>query len=637
MWKQKNFFQKLSVIILVCGVTFGCPDISQAASSESVSVGISIVSENLEKPVVNVQVVDDYFLALSGTTVANGEVHISITGDGGYSKTVTTSADADGDWSYETEALNDGIYVVSCYVEDSLGNRSADSDEKTEEIDLKAPDFSVKVIGEGEIKIESSGGTGFPGGTVHLKITGSDGASDDIRLELDVDGDGDWDDVIDSLLPGEYSVEVFTEDNDGNESPTVSHSFRIEIAEVAVIEEEVLPVEPEIVTEEPLPIAPGSEVIGGVPVLSPAIAEVSGGMENLVDGILKSEVVKKTKEVLMAGLESVNASMRFANEKLKVAAQALDNPIGQAVTTVAAASGVMSIWSIIYNAISTTAGNSFIYFGNSFLLFFQSLWRRGVKNWGTVFESETNMPIDFATVKIYSKDGRVLDSVLTDKEGRFGFLVAEGLYSVEVQKDGFVFPSRVNKEMFDKDLYKNIYMGGQVHFEADQVINFNIPIDVQGRSLRESSKEKIKAMSLPWKAWLRIIQNVIFVAGFLLAIFNVIYLTSLISIVFFLVYVAVIFYQIFGHQKSYGKLIDKATGEPIPFAVVSIFHPQDPSKKIGFVISDMMGRVYRLIENGKYDLNIKGKTLSGHDFHVKEAAKVKNGVLNEKVEINPQK
>ncbi|MDP1620690.1 MAG: carboxypeptidase-like regulatory domain-containing protein [bacterium] len=254
-----------------------------------------------------------------------------------------------------------------------------------------------------------------------------------------------------------------------------------------------------------------------------------------------------------------------------------------------------------------------------------------------MFESETNLPIDFATVKIYSKDGRVLDSVLTDKEGRFGFLVTEGSYSVEVQKEGFVFPSKVNEKMFDKDLYKNIYTGGQVHFEADQVIDFNIPIDVQGKSLREFSQEKIKSMSLPWKTWLRVFQWTVFAAGFLLTIFNVIYLTSLLSILFLLVYLAVIFYQIFGNQKSYGKLIDKTTGEPIPFAVVSIFHPQNPAKKIGFVISDMMGRVYRLIENGKYDLNIKGKTLSGYDFHVKEAAKVKHGVLNDKVEINPKK
>ncbi|MDZ4385273.1 MAG: Ig-like domain-containing protein, partial [Candidatus Moranbacteria bacterium] len=173
MIKQKIFFQGLAAIILICGASFAYPDFSIAASTDSVSVGIDIVSEDLEKPVVNLQVVDDYFLSISGTTIANGEVHISITGDGGYSKTVTTSANADGNWSYETEALNEGSYTVWCYVEDGFGNRSVDSDEKTEEVELKDPDFSVKVIGEGEIRIESSGGTGFPGGTVHLKITGS--------------------------------------------------------------------------------------------------------------------------------------------------------------------------------------------------------------------------------------------------------------------------------------------------------------------------------------------------------------------------------------------------------------------------------------------------------------------------------
>lgn len=640
MFKQRKIFQNMAAILLVCGIVLGYPGVSRAASADSVSVGIDIVSESLERPVINVQLVDDYFMLLSGTTISNGEVHITITGEDGYSKTVTTSADADGDWSYETEALNEDTYTVSCYVEDSFGNESAVSEEKIADVDLEAPDFSVKIIGQGEIRIESSGGTGFPGGTVRLKITGDSGASDTINLSLDVDGNGEWDTTVDSLLAGNYQVEAFTEDNDGNESPSVSHSFQIDPVE-SVVEEEIPPVEPEAVFPEEgvIPIEPGSEITGGVPVLSQVTDEVSTGIEEMVDSIMKSEAVKKTKEAILAGLKNIKATQEFVSENLKIAAKAIDNPVGRAVTTVATASGVVSMWSIISSAISTTAGNSLVYFANSFLLFLQSFrnWRRGVKNWGTVFDSETNMPIDFATVKIYSKDGKVMDSVLTDKDGRFGFLVSKGAYSVEVQKEGFVFPSRADENSFDKNLYQNIYSGGVVNFEAGQVINFNIPIDVEGKSLREASREKIRALSLPWKVWLRALQKILFALGFILVAFKAVYLVSFVSIIFVMIYLALIYQQMFGRQRSFGRLIDKTTGEPIPFAVVNIFHKQDPTRKVGFVISDMMGRVYRLIENGKYDLSIKGKTLSGQDFHVKEEAKVKSGVLNKKMEINPKR
>jgi len=393
-------------------------------------------------------------------------------------------------------------------------------------------------------------------------------------------------------------------------------------------------------TGETPPVAPeGGLVEKGTPILSQTVTDVTEGVKELVRGILELETVKKTKETVAAGIKVAAKATEAVNKTFEAAAKVVDTPVGQTVTTVATASGVASIWSIVSNAISTTAGNSFVYFGNSFLLFLQS-WRnrrRGVKNWGMVFESETNMPIDFATVRIYSEDGKILDSVLTDKEGRFGFLVTEGSYSVDVQKDNFNFPSKLRESMFDHDLYQNVYTGGLVHFEAGQVINFNIPIDVEGKSLRESSQEKIKAMSLPWKKWLKVFQKIFFVIGFALATFKAFYLVSFVSVLFVLIYVALISHQIFGRQRSYGNLVDKTTGEPIPFAIVSIFSEQDPAKKVGFVISDMMGRVYRLIGNGKYNLNIKGKTLSGHDFHVKKEASVDGGVLNEKVEINPIK
>lgn len=63
--------------------------------------------------------------------------------------------------------------------------------------------------------------------------------------------------------------------------------------------------------------------------------------------------------------------------------------------------------------------------------------------WGTVKNSETKQPIKLAMVRLIdAKTNHVIDTEVTDPNGRFGFFVAPGKYLVSVMKDGYHFPPK---------------------------------------------------------------------------------------------------------------------------------------------------------------------------------------------------
>ena len=67
-----------------------------------------------------------------------------------------------------------------------------------------------------------------------------------------------------------------------------------------------------------------------------------------------------------------------------------------------------------------------------------AIGRRRRKKWGVIYNALTKLPVDLAIVRLMDQSGKVIRSVVTDKEGRY-FIVGEGVYRVAVMKNGFVF------------------------------------------------------------------------------------------------------------------------------------------------------------------------------------------------------
>jgi hypothetical protein len=104
--------------------------------------------------------------------------------------------------------------------------------------------------------------------------------------------------------------------------------------------------------------------------------------------------------------------------------------------------------------------------------------RRRKKKWGTVFNSLTKQPIDLAIVRLVHFETKlVVQTTVTDKLGRFRFLVQKGNFLIEVVKPGYVFPTQYLAEKKEDVDYLDLYHGDKIEAPEDQVVAVNIPLD----------------------------------------------------------------------------------------------------------------------------------------------------------------
>lgn len=134
--------------------------------------------------------------------------------------------------------------------------------------------------------------------------------------------------------------------------------------------------------------------------------------------------------------------------------------------------------------------NLFVAFGLSGLInFLLYLWQlftepflfftgKKRKPWGIVYNSLTKQPVDLAMVRLFdSKTKKLVATRITDRRGRFGFIVEEGVFYIEVIKKEFRFPSIKMRER-KEEVYSNVYFGGDIKVRNnDSNIRVNIPID----------------------------------------------------------------------------------------------------------------------------------------------------------------
>ena len=95
--------------------------------------------------------------------------------------------------------------------------------------------------------------------------------------------------------------------------------------------------------------------------------------------------------------------------------------------------------------------------------------------WGTVFDSVTKKPIDLVLVRLLTgSNKKVMETKVTDRDGRFGFIVPAGKYYIFVSKEGYSFPS---------DKSKNGYKGEEIDINSDSegVIKIDVPIDQKNK------------------------------------------------------------------------------------------------------------------------------------------------------------
>jgi hypothetical protein len=215
------------------------------------------------------------------------------------------------------------------------------------------------------------------------------------------------------------------------------------------------------------------------------------------------------------------------------------------------------------------------------------LQRRKRLGWGVVYNSLSKLPIDLAIVRLINQNtGRIVQTRVTDKEGRYLLMAEPGLFRIETTKKGFIFPTVYLKDFKEDAGYTDLYHGEPLEVkEKGAVITVNIPLD--------PIEEKPSKTRLIWQQIFRGIQYGLSIASIILAGISMIISPTVHT------------YIIFGGQiilflfflrlakppkpKGWGIVYDKLTGRPLARAVVRIFETQF-NKLVGSQVTDRKGR-----------------------------------------------
>jgi|GEM_PF-613767 len=202
------------------------------------------------------------------------------------------------------------------------------------------------------------------------------------------------------------------------------------------------------------------------------------------------------------------------------------------------------------------------------ILLFGKLRKR---RWGVVYNSLNKQPIEMAVVRLMHFETKmIVQTKVTDKEGRFYFRAKKGHYYIEVVKPQYDFPTAFLAKKKDDAIYTDLYHGEKINLEEDGEIAVNIPVD---------PAQKIETpRKVLYRRLLKRVQHIIALSGVVLAFIALIISPSV--FVAMVLVLQILFYLLFRQlaipvkPHPWGKVFDAKTKKPINGAVVRIFDKQ---------------------------------------------------------------
>ncbi|NUM25696.1 MAG: carboxypeptidase regulatory-like domain-containing protein [Candidatus Buchananbacteria bacterium] len=275
--------------------------------------------------------------------------------------------------------------------------------------------------------------------------------------------------------------------------------------------------------------------------------------------------------------------------------QVLNNPVVETANETIAPVLVTAV------AVNTFATFSFFNFFSYVQFFvtqpFAVLFRRKRRKWGVVYNSLTKQPVDLAIVRLYRKDnGQLVRSQVTDKDGRYSFLIDPGKYYMTVTKPKYDFPTQHLKDEKEDVRYLDLYHGEDVDVTEQRAdITANIPID-------PIVEEKPVARVI-LQYYLRKVQYIAAFSAIPLAAISMIISPGTLTFVMFgfhcLLYVL---FRRLGYQKppkNWGIVYDSTNKRPVGRAIARIYDKKY-NKLLETRVTDSKGRYSFLVNNNVY-------------------------------------
>lgn len=254
--------------------------------------------------------------------------------------------------------------------------------------------------------------------------------------------------------------------------------------------------------------------------------------------------------------------------------------------------------------------------------------KRRRRPWGTVYDSVTKQPLDPVYIKLLNENGEQVATTISDINGRFGFIVAPGKYTITANKSDYEFPSR---KMFGKpkdELYDNLYFQETIEVKnEDDLLIKNIPMDPVSFNWNEFEKSRRSGLLKFFSKtdlFLSGVSHFVFIAGALLSIILVIISPTTINFLILGLYYLITFLKILGVEpRKPGHVVDSETGEPLSFGLVKIFST-NLQREVAHSVIGKTGRYYSLVPNGDYFVKIYRKTGDDSYEHVFTSTSIRN-------------
>ncbi len=357
-------------------------------------------------------------------------------------------------------------------------------------------------------------------------------------------------------------------------------------------------------------------------------------------------IVSSLNEIVSGTVEQVKQSYEFAQQTVVVVAEqtkrVVESPTGSVVTKTVSTVGVVgggiaTASSLFLNPLS---------FSEIFLIPFR-LWglmlaafglKRRLRPWGTVYDSVTKQPLDPAYVVLQDGQGNEVNTSITDLDGRYGFLLAPGTYTIVANKTNYTFPSKKLAGRSADELYSDLYFGEPITvIEAGSVLTKNIPLDPQNFDWNEFAKSQKQVSRFYSKRDLlrRRITDGAFSVGFAVALIAFFAAPHPYNIAIFTLYILLLLLRIFGtKRKVLSSVIEQSTNTPLAFAIIRIYLA-GPNQELMHRVTDKFGKFYALVPPGDYYMTIEKKNTDETYTLVKTTSvfSVKNGVIEEHLAV----
>jgi len=364
------------------------------------------------------------------------------------------------------------------------------------------------------------------------------------------------------------------------------------------------------------------------------------------------EKVADVISIIVSGLTQKDFTEVKANVK-QIMNATIDNVVVQEVNDVvqepvAIVATVASVASVATVGATGAAGVGLLtYLQFLFTQPIMLLTKRKRQNWGIIYNSITKQPLDLAIIRLFEVGtNRLVTTRVTDRQGRYQFLVKPGKYTIKVSKKEYKFPSEVIPQLIglhiaggasaqiDESIvdgeYQNLYNGGIIEIKPEDngIINRAIPVDPD----KKLETDKVIFRRRMWNK----IQTLSTILGPVLAIIS--FIVNPRGWVGILIILQLIIYVIFrklsvAHKPiTWGSVKDFFSGKGLKKTVVRVFDTRF-NKLLDTQITDNRGKYGFLVSKGEYYLTGDKEGYEAYKSRVYDLTQKEAGYLAEEIKM----